>query len=770
MVPITFYSFFDLCAIIEKFRLERSEKEPSTKLKYSTIINNADILTDLAHINYVFLDKTGTLTSENVELCKIFVNGKIYQFEENYLKNNKNRVALSKKATMIVQEQEPNLLNIEEQLGFRNIPSFQNLLPSNKLKHQSSAGQDDENANFLNLNINKNPTDMGTEVALPSKRNIIFSNIIESGEGFLKDLESEDALKELIRSFAFCHNSKVIYQGVENSYFESSRKEEEILLDFARANGFSLEKVTKSEMKGEYIIRDTENKTNYNILGTNEFSYSRGRFSLLMDEGPEKGCTLYCKGNLHSMQNQLLLEEEDREYLNQISNSFKEQGVKMSIYASRKFNKEETKELINRLKNLKFSLMTQEEELEELANEMEVKLDLVGIVGYREQMRKEVPEMIRFFQDINIGIWVVSGDTYDNVMNCAINGNIINSKKNEGFFIQAENIEDISVSIKNILTEIRIILDPFQQNQNFNNENDPTKNQGLKLNRALSVRKVGSFNNKYVVINGKSLDLIMKNVYLRDHFIFITSFVKVLIGYNLSPQNKESLVQSVRNNFFDQPNVLAIGDGFNDSLMMQSANVGIELMHKNKSKSYEIIHNYGDILISNLSQIKPLMIYKGKRLYEKMEHLLGIIIYQNMLLGMTFFAYNWSYNFENHQLYESYFVLFFGNIFYFLQMLTFALFNESFKVEILKFFPALYVDGTIRIKRKIPKPFLKYSLEAFLTSIMIIYVTSAILENSIDCNGKEIDFEGVQWVFIFSLFFIMAFKVNYSSVYIFINK
>jgi len=719
------------------------------------IVNEGDVLTDLAHINHVFLDKTGTLTSDRVEISKIYVNDKIYEFGDRFNKKFKAQRSPSIKKARSQK-------NNEEELGNFQIPSFQSLLPMNKVFRIESPEEKQKliQMGTLPLLMNKNEDpEFSTQSALPSKKNFLLSNMKETEENFFEDLEKEESLQELIKSFAFCHNARVVYEGTETSYYQSSRKEEEVLLEFARGTGFSLEQVTKSDMKGEYLIKTPEKKKTIPIIGTNEFSHLRKRFSLLMDT--EEGSKLYCKGNLEAMKDSLLLEEEDLESLTMISNYFKEQGVKMMVYAGRKFNKSETQELSNRLRNLKFSLMSQEEELEELAKEMEVKLEILGIVGFKEKMRKEVPEMIRFFQDIEAGIWVVSGDTYNNVINCAVNAHILDSNKSEAFHIQAENIEDISVSIRNILTEIKMILDPFKKN-NLNKASDDVfiKKNTVRPLDDMSFKKRKAFQNKYVVLNGKTLDIILKNVYLRDHFIFLASFTKVLIGYNLSPQNKQALVNIVRNNFVGNPNVLAIGDGLNDTQMMQSANVGIELLHKNKQNEYEISHNDGDILISNLDMIKPLMIFKGKDLYERIDRTMGIMIYKDVLICLTFFVYNWNYNFMNHQLYESYFVFFYEHIFFIFQILVFVLYNQKFQVEVLKSFPALYMDGAARINASIPKTYIKNLIEGLLISIIIIYVTSAILETSIDCNGKEVDFEGVQWVFVFSLFFIMGIKVN----------
>ena len=763
LIPISFYGFFDISAIIEKFRFEHSKKKLlSSNKEQKLIVNDGDILTDLAHINHVFLDKTGTLTSEKVEIAKIFVNDKIYEFDEKFLKKYRQRPSMQQKKEKDMMGSDRNLKNIDEELGNLQVPSFQSLLTVNKLVHPENIEEKRTLIEMSDININSLKKVEKTEEAenSPVKKNLHLNNIKETGENFFSDMEMEEPLKELIKTFVFCHNARVVYEGVEKSYFQSNRKEEEVLLDFAKNAGVCLEQVTKSDMKGFYLIKKDDKKVNHTIIGTNEYSNLRRRFSLLMDDG-EEGAKLYCKGSLEAMKDCLLLGEEDADILALISSYFKEQGLKMMVYAGKKFNKSETGELSNRLRNLKFSLMSQEEELEELAKEMEVKLELRGIVGFKEKVRKQAPELIRFFQDIEAGIWIVSGDGYQNVLNCAINTNLLDLSKSEAFRVEAENIEDISISIRNILTEIRMILDPYKQERRDNQPDADNFFKRSTIKQRSLIGKPNAFKNKYFILNGKSLDIIMNNVYLRDHFMFIASFTKVLLGYNLSPQNKQALVRIVRNYFVDNPNVLAIGDGLNDTQMMQSANVGIELLHRNKKKEYEINNNYGDILISNLDMVKPLMIFKGKDLYERVDRLMGILIYKDVLICLTFFVYNWSYNFANHQLYESYFVFFYDHVFFVCQTLLFVLYNQRFRVDLLKFFPALYMDGALRMRAKIPKPYIKNLIEGLLISVMIIYVTSEILGDSVDCNGKEIDFEAVQWVFVFSLFFIMGLKVKF---------
>ena len=57
----------------------------------------------------------------------------------------------------------------------------------------------------------------------------------------------------------------------------------------------------------------------------------------------------------------------------------------------------------------------------------------------------------------------------------------------------------------------------------------------------------------------------------------------------------------VKYNFPNNPTVLAVGDGYNDALMMQAANVSIEVLNKGKKqKPYQPQVNAGDILVSSL--------------------------------------------------------------------------------------------------------------------------------------------------------------------------
>ena len=100
------------------------------------------------------------------------------------------------------------------------------------------------------------------------------------------------------------------------------------------------------------------------------------------------------------------------------------------------------------------------------------------------------------------------------------------------------------------------------------------------------------------MLNGDSLQIITMDKELKSNFKFVLQLMQSVIAYNMSPINKKQLVKMIQDEFLDNPTVMVIGDGLNDVMMMQQANVSIE-----KVKKYKRIKNTSTSLTKQL-QIK----------------------------------------------------------------------------------------------------------------------------------------------------------------------
>lgn len=176
---------------------------------------------------------------------------------------------------------------------------------------------------------------------------------------------------------------------------------------------------------------------------------------------------------------------------------------------------------------------------------------------------------------------------------------MINPQKSEGFYLNNENQEDLLLAIRNILREIKVLLKQDEMDklgiENRVGPASPGKNNLRKATTNLysSTKTLNaqenSLSEKYLIVNGNCLDLIFDNQYLKTHFHFIVSVIPTVIGFNLTPKQKSRLVKIVQTKFYQKPVVLAVGDGYNDVLMMQSADISIEIVNKTDKGTYKVI-------------------------------------------------------------------------------------------------------------------------------------------------------------------------------------
>jgi P-type E1-E2 ATPase len=67
---------------------------------------------------------------------------------------------------------------------------------------------------------------------------------------------------------------------------------------------------------------------------------------------------------------------------------------------------------------------------------------------------------------------------------------------------------------------------------------------------------------------------IASNEYIKDKFIEMTDYAKVVIACRVSPKQKAEIVHFIRSKY-PKATTLSIGDGANDVNMITAANVGV---------------------------------------------------------------------------------------------------------------------------------------------------------------------------------------------------
>ncbi|EAS02708.2 adenylate/guanylate cyclase domain protein (macronuclear) [Tetrahymena thermophila SB210] len=306
------------------------------------------------------------------------------------------------------------------------------------------------------------------------------------------------------------------------------------------------------------------------------------------------------------------------------------------------------------------------------------------------------------------------------------------------------------------------------------NKLDPEQ---LKIIKGISLKKYESDKRqqKYQLqLNGNSLQKILRDINLLQHFAFILQFCKVVIGYNMSPYLKGELVKVVQNYMQFNPTVCAIGDGYKDTDMMRQADISIELVHQkdiagqspsspNKQVENLIYSNTGDIQLSNIEQIYDLILVEGTNTYFKLQNLIFFMFYKCLLFGLPLFYFNWYCAFTGTSLFESLWVFLYQFLFNFITVFTYGIFERPFSTVVLKTFPSLYVSGQVEKDRVFSNYIVKCLIEGIIQGTIIYYVSIYIVSRSVSKFGEVSDFGMISLVTIYSIILVFNFRVIFTS-------
>jgi len=611
-----------------------------------------------------------------------------------------------------------------------------------------------------------------------------YEHLYNTERDFLQDLlktNSDKNLDCLFESLTLCHGART---QVNSTKIISGRREDEVILDFSRKLSFVFEKTDNPENPSQYYFKFKTQKLVYSIFGINDFSENKKSFSVVSKSPINEELFLICKGEEDYMRGLISMTKKELEIYDFLIKDMQNQGLKPIVYARKPLTSNETQIYYNKMKNLKTSLITQTEEVNLLGKSLENNLELMLIIGLKDELNDGVEEMIDFLNDVGMNVWMVSGDCKENAISSAYATRICNPLLQKPKEVILEDETNLNVVIKNYLIEVKNtynaikteIQSEAEKKNSLNNQNERfnhnlSKQMSTYLFRLRSERngpalltqnqRIFSELRKkmqayYIILNGKSLEIIMNDSFLKAHFIFFLSLVKNVIAYNLSPEMKATLVSIIQSQFVGHPTVMAIGDNYNDVLMLQKADIGLEFIQKG---SIEKRVCAGDIQISNLKLLKPLILNEGMVRISMQEKLIFFLFYQSFLLGITIFLFYWFCALDLSRLSWTLMVFFYFLLFSGPNIMIYGVFNRPVNTKILKIFPGLYYEGVLK-KRFIARRFIMKSLiDALLHSLMIYYICFYHLRVSNIEEGQTMDLNTIALAVIISLILVNNLKI-----------
>lgn len=549
----------------------------------------------------------------------------------------------------------------------------------------------------------------------------------------------EDAKKNqlkffsLFEAFALCHHSfPRMDPRTGSNIFISQDRESEVLLRFCAGCGFKFEKSHMHENPEWYILNfNAQKQLKYKIFGIIDFSATRKVFSIIYQNPTTKEYILVAKGHESAIKSKLQMAHSDNEKLNLLMRNMAKQGLTPIIFACKILEPGEALSFGKKIMNLKSSLINQRDQLEELAGEIETNLQLMSIVGFKEPIKPEAVKIIEFLQSVNVKPWILTGDVKEKALGVSLHLKLIGQEK-EALVIETNKREDLVLEIRNILSILKA-----NSSNNEKSQGDLTNiNKQYKSMNNLDYRSEKHF----LLINGESLNIIEKDPYMAPHLAFICLLVKTVIGFNLSPWNKRVLAQIIKKKFPRRPMLMAIGDGYNDILMLQTADVGVEIVNKADEQKFEPVIMAGDIKISNLSQLQEVMTQESLSHSEILIDVIYFTCHKSILLGLQIFLFSFYCQFSEVPFQNS--LLIFLYYFYLTLPLqiVYGLQYNKFDKNVINTIPELYIHGIfIKRKRQQKKLLVGMFLEGIFSGLIVFYLSLYVVNDSVSNEGMTND-------------------------------
>ena len=564
LVPISLYISLEIIRTAQAFFIYSDTYMYYEKLDYPCTPKSWNISDDLGQIEYIFSDKTGTLTQNLMEFKKATVNGVPYG--EAYTE-------------ALAGMQKRQGINVEEEGA----------------KARKQIAEDREKMLGLIRKAHDNPYLHDDDLTFVAP-DYIQDLMGESGA------EQQVATEDFMLALALCHT--VIAERLPGDPpkidFKAQSPDEAALVATARDCGFTV----LPNNGDDKLLNVMGVDRRFSVLNILEFNSARKRMSIIL-RMPDNRIFLFCKGADSIIYSRLKAGEQPelRKATAEHLEMFAREGLRTLCIARRELSEEEYS-IWNRDHELAAAaIQDREEKLEEVSDKIERDLTLLGGTAIEDRLQEGVPDSIALLGQAGIKLWVLTGDKVETAINIGFSCNLLDNdmeliilRVDDGDIDRAE--EEID---KHLLTFGKTGSDAELKAAKKSHE-PPAPTHAL-------------------VIDGETLRL-MLDAKIKQKFLLLCKECKAVLCCRVSPAQKASVVAMVKNGL--QVMTLSIGDGANDVAMIQEAHVGVGIAGEEGRQAVMS----SDYAIGQFRYLTRLVLVHGRWSYRRLAETIANFFYK----------------------------------------------------------------------------------------------------------------------------------------------
>ena len=633
MIPISLIITMEVVKLFQGMFMSYDMHCYSKLRKKFLATNSVSLNEECGLVNYIFSDKTGTLTCNKMEFKYCVIGETCYQYINK--KDNDN----------------------EKEKKFRQ---EENIIPFNKYEMYDIFTKKD--------NFNQK----------------IFSSLFSSdtNEKEIMPLDSKELLEQFWYALALCHTCSIQTNEKGEEGYACVSPDSIELVKAARNQGWKFTESGTNSIRRINVGYYEYKTIDFEKLQLIEFSSDRKRETIIVREKNYKDSKnnvikLYCKG-ADSIIEERLSNRTPKNILKQCKyyvNKFSDLGYRTLFIAMRIISQEEYDIFSSALKEAQMSLQNKEEEVSKVYETIEKDLFLLGATIVEDKLQDLVPETIRDLRLANIKIWMLTGDKMNTAYNIGLSCNLI-SKKMKTFSVcgiekkKNTNLEDIN---KDERTQIIF---------NFAKEFEGFKNQFDSMQKP-------SFG---ILVDEKALLTINEDLDTQRIFLGIAKDAEAVICCRVSPLQKSQVVKMMKK--FDENSItLAIGDGGNDVPMIMEAHIGIGIYGEEGLRAVQS----SDYAMGEFKILRELLFSHGRMNYVRNSECIQYFFFKNFVQTFNHYLYGFYCNFTGQTIIDDWFITLYNLLFTSLPLGTKAILDTDIKTDdgliIYKMLPFIYKEN-----------------------------------------------------------------------------
>ncbi|XP_076592980.1 phospholipid-transporting ATPase ID [Chaetodon auriga] len=230
-----------------------------------------------------------------------------------------------------------------------------------------------------------------------------------------------------------------------------------------------------------------------------------------------------------------------------------------------------------------------------------------------------------------------------------------------------------------------------------------------------------------LVINGHSLAHALE-ADMEMEFVLTACACKAVICCRVTPLQKAQVVELIKKH--KKAVTLAIGDGANDVSMIKSAHIGVGISGQEGIQA--VLSS--DYSFSQFRFLQRLLLVHGRWSYLRMCRFLCYFFYKNFAFTMVHFWFGFFCGFSAQTVYDQYFITLYNIVYTSLPVLAMGIFDQDVPDQRSLEYPKLYEPGQLNLLFN-KREFFICIAQGIYTSVVLFFVPCAVLSDATQSTG-----------------------------------